>query len=78
MGDHKFRPFWNRRFSSYTFGRTMNGAQQSDGAQGSNLDPDMMLPHTKEAGLGDEIYRFTMDAYASNWPAEEEWQVIDK
>jgi hypothetical protein len=38
-----------------------------------------MLPHSKEAGFApDDIYRHTGDAYAQQWPSEEEWHVPDK
>ncbi|KAI0171041.1 hypothetical protein BJ166DRAFT_210588 [Pestalotiopsis sp. NC0098] len=38
-----------------------------------------MLPHSKEANqLGDSIYDYTKDAYASHWPAEDDWHVPDK
>jgi hypothetical protein len=53
------------------------GGRQPDGEPPPPPELDLMLPHTKEAGLGDEIYRHTMDAYAYHWPAEEEWHVVD-
>lgn len=49
--------------------------EANDGGDLVRPDLNSIMPHSKEAGFGDEIYVHTMDAYAQEWPSEREWEV---